>query len=80
VIIRLFASLLLLSAILTERALGADIVIPARKHSARSKGVVSADPSYSQLAVCHGVQGMQQWQFDLGAAGRRYIHVYYASG
>ena len=60
--------------------MGAEIVIPAGNHSARSKQVVPVDPAWSGLAVCNGVDGMQQWQFDLPEAGQRHLHVYYASG
>jgi len=58
----------------------ADIVIPARNHSARSKQIVPVDAKWSGLVVCHGVNGMQQWQFGLDEAGEQYIHVYYAAG
>lgn len=59
---------------------GADIVVAARRHSARSKQVVPVDPQWSGLVVCHGTDGMQQWKVDLDAAGKRFMHVYYASG
>jgi hypothetical protein len=62
------------------RAQAADIVIPARNHSTRSKQIVSVDSHWSGLVVCHGINGLQQWQFESEEAGPRYIHVYYASG
>lgn len=59
--------------------LAADIVIPARELSAKSKNVVAEDSTFSGLVVCHGRNGMQQWQFDLQQSGRQLIHVYYTS-
>jgi len=61
-------------------AWAADAVLAAREHSARSRNIAPVDAEYSPLAVCHGRNGMQQWQVDLAEAGKRYIHVYYASG
>jgi hypothetical protein len=58
---------------------GADVVIPAREHSARSGNVVPAEASYSDLVVCHGNGGMQQWEAHVTEAGTYYVHVYYAA-
>jgi len=73
----LVASVVLLCVQL--RSLGDDIVIPARNHSARSRQITPVDDKWSGLVVCHGVNGMQQWQFELSADGPYYVHVYYAS-
>lgn len=56
-----------------------DVVIPARAHSAKSAQVVPVEKEYSGLAVCHGQNGMQQWKFNLAAAGSCYIHAYYTA-
>jgi hypothetical protein len=57
-----------------------DWVVPARNHSAKSPNVMPVDPDYSDLVVCHGNNGMQQWVVELPAAGPYYLHAYYASG
>jgi len=59
---------------------GADIVVPAREHSATRGSLAVDDAEYYPLVVCHGTGGMQQWQVDVADAGKRYLHVYYASG
>jgi hypothetical protein len=61
----------------TSEMRGADIVIPAREHSARSENVVPVEASYSGLVVCHGHGGMQQWEAHVTEAGTYYVHVYY---
>lgn len=73
------ALLLLLCAVVSGEAVGADIVIPARKHSARSANIVPVDRGYSGLVVCHGLNGMQQWDAHVAKSGAYYIHAYYAS-
>ncbi len=62
------------------QAVGAEIVVPARNHAAKSKNVVSADRDWDGLVVCHGTEGMQQWNVNIPKGGRYYFHVYYASG
>jgi hypothetical protein len=56
-----------------------DIVIPARDHAAKSPHVVSVDKAWSDLVVCHGTGGMQQWDFDVETPGKYFIHTLYAS-
>lgn len=58
---------------------GADVVTLARKHSAKSANIVPVDPVYSGLVVCHGLNGMQQWDAHVAKPGAYYIHGYYAS-
>ena len=72
--------LLVILAGISSCVVAEDVVVLARDHSARSENVVPVEGNYDGLVVCHGVSGMQQWQFDLKDAGKYYIHVYYASG
>jgi len=69
----------LLCALVPGEAVGADVVIPARKHSAKSSNIVPVDRAYSGLVVCHGLNGMQQWDAHVAKPGAYYIHAYYAS-
>ena len=55
-------------------------VIPARNHAARSRNVVPIETRWDGLVVCHGANGMQQWDVTVGKAGPYYIHFEYASG
>ena len=64
---------------ISSYVLADDVAILARDHSAKSPQVVPVEMMYSGLVVCHGANGMQQWQFDLKEAGKYYIHGYYAS-
>ena len=75
-----FFLVVLLSVLLPGQAFGEEVVIPARKCSARSPNVVPADPGWDDLMVCHGGQGFVEWAFDLEAAGDRYMHVFVTSG
>ncbi|MCD6392988.1 MAG: hypothetical protein J7M40_05725 [Planctomycetes bacterium] len=56
------------------------IRIPARKHAAKSGSVVPVEGQWDGLVVCHGENGMQQWDFNVKAAGEYYVHFRYASG
>lgn len=56
------------------------INIPARKHSTKSPNVVGVEQRWDGLAVCHGDNGMQQWDFKIKTAGQYYLHLNYASG
>ena len=60
-------------------AVGEEVVVPARDHVAKSPQVVSVDADWSDLVVCHGTGGMQQWDFKVETAGDYYIHTLYAS-
>jgi len=71
--------LLLLCALVPGEAVGADVAILARKHSAKSANIVPVDGRYSGLVVCEGLNGMQQWDAHVEGAGAYYIHAYYAS-
>ena len=71
---------LLLLAGMPRQVIGADIVIPAGKHSAKSANIVPVDRGYSGLVVCHGLNGMQQWNVTAKKPGAYYVHIYYASG
>ena len=62
------------------QAVGAEIVVPARNHAAKSKNIVSADRNWDGLVVSYGTGGMQEWHVKIPKAGRYYFHVYYASG
>ena len=73
------APLLLFCAAVPGEAIGADVVILASKHSAKSANIVPVDRRYSGLVVCNGVKGMQQWDAHVEGAGAYYIHAYYAS-
>ena len=72
------AALLLFASV--HQTIGAEIVIPARDHAAKSPHVVSVDKGWSDLVVCHGTGGMQQWDFEVKVAGKYYLHTLYASG
>ncbi len=56
------------------------IQIPARRHAARSENVVPVEDGWDGLVVCHGNNGMQQWDFTVKAGGEYYVHFRYASG
>ena len=58
----------------------AEVAFPAREHAAKSSGIVPADKAWSDLAVCYGQGGRQQWEFILPQAGEYYVHTLYASG
>ena len=62
------------------QAVGAEIVVPARNHAAKSKNILAVDRNWDGLVVCYGTAGMQQWNVNIPKAGRYYFHVYYASG
>ena len=62
-----------------DQAVGEEIIIPARDHAAKSPHVVSVDKGWSDLVVCHGTGGMQQWDFGVKTAGECYLHTLYAS-
>jgi hypothetical protein len=69
----------LASFVAVHQVIGADIVIQARDHAAKSPHVVPVDKVYSDLVVCHGVGGMQQWDFDVESPGKYFIHTLYSS-
>jgi len=54
--------------------------IPARRHADRSGNVVPVEKGWDGLVVCHGENGMQQWDFKVEAGGEYYVHFRYASG
>jgi len=80
---RLFPMIAVSTALLLSahfyQAIAAEIAIPARDHAAKSPHVVSIEKAYSDLVVCHGAGGMQQWDFDVKTAGEYYLHTLYAS-
>lgn len=72
--------ILLALAILQCAALFAEeVAVLARNHSAKSPNVVPVEGAYSELVVCHGNNGMQQWVVELKEAGNYYLHAYYAA-
>jgi len=74
------ASAVLLVAGMVLESFGDEFAIPAREPAAKSEGVVSADKAWSDLAVCYGQGGMQQWDFDVKRPGKYFLHTLYASG
>jgi len=58
----------------------AAIKILARRHGTRSGNVVPVEGRWDGLVVCHGDNGMQQWDFNVNAGGEYYVHFRYASG
>jgi len=70
---------LLLSIGALHQSFGEEIVIPARDHAAKSPHIVPVDKAWSDLVVCHGTGGMQQWDFEVETSGKYYIRTLYAS-
>ncbi|MHC4505178.1 MAG: hypothetical protein ACYTFI_17890, partial [Planctomycetota bacterium] len=60
-------------------ALGSDVTVLARNHSAKSRRVAPVEERYGGLVVCHGKGCMQEWKAGIAKAGPHYIHVYYAA-
>ena len=54
--------------------------IPARSHAAKSDNVVPIERRWDGLVVCHGRNGMQQWDVKIRKPGAYHIHFEYASG
>lgn len=75
-----FASAVFLLTGLLQESGGDEVVIAAREAAAKSERVVSADKAWSDLAVCYGKGGMQQWDFDVARPGKYFLHTLYASG
>ena len=76
-------ALALMSAATTVSAQPApagDVVILGETLSAKSANVVSADPRYSDLVVCRGAGGFEQWTAAVEKAGPYFIHFRYSAG
>ncbi len=64
---------------LSDSVAAVSVKIPARKHSVKSANVVPVEDQWDGLVVCHGDNGMQQWDAHVATPGAYYIHAYYAS-
>ena len=67
-------------ALAVSSGLAAEVVVPARSHTAKHGNVNPSDMGWDGLVVVDGVGGMQQWDIDLKDARKYFLHFEYASG
>ncbi len=78
----------LVSLFLTGQAIAVegDVIVVGAEMSERSKNIVPSEPKFSNLVVCHGTGGVEQWEVRVGDAsqyyttGEYYIHWRMCSG
>lgn len=56
------------------------VAIAARSMSQKSSNVVPIEERWDGLVVCHGKEGMEQWDIEIATAGPHYLHFQFASG
>jgi hypothetical protein len=56
------------------------VAIPARELSHNSPNVVPVESQWDGLVVCHGHDGIEQWDVDIQTPGPYFLHFQFASG
>jgi hypothetical protein len=71
---------LLLAAMAVSNAVADSVAVPARELACKSPNVVPVEQNWDGLVVCHGKDGMQQWEFEIRSPGPHFVHFQFASG
>ena len=75
-----YTLVLILGAIAPRPAAADSMAIAARELSQKSANVVAMETNWDGLVVCHGQEGMEQWDVAIQTPGPHFLHFQFASG